>query len=92
MSCAKCLAEEAIGIDTIKGLGKHSANKILGAFSENRDINEAIAILSQPPSYIKTEAWKSFSQEYYDKQIPRWESERINALAWLTKYKEEHGF
>ncbi len=35
-SCSKCQAEHLLGIDTIKGLGKHEANKIQWAFVINQ--------------------------------------------------------
>ena len=34
-SCIRCQVEEALGVDTIKGLGKHSARKIEGAFGRD---------------------------------------------------------
>jgi len=91
-ACVKCHAEDALGISTIEGLGKHSAHKIMGSFGENGTIDEAITILEQKPSYEKTEVWKGFTQEEYEKHIPRWESEREVALKWLKAYKEKHGF
>ena len=93
-SCVRCWIEDMLGIDTMKGLGKHQANKVLGVFGKegNRTIDEAIASLEQPTSYVKTDAWKSFTQEQYESHIPRWENERVTAVAWLKKYKEEHNF
>ncbi len=87
-SCMKCHAEEALGISTIQGLGKHSAHKIMGAFSENRTIDEAITYLEQKPSYVKPDNWPTD----YEKYIPRWKSEREAAIKWLKTYKQEHGF
>jgi hypothetical protein len=84
----KCHAEDALGISTIQGLGKHSAHKIMGAFSETRTIDEAIAYLEQKPSYVKPDNWST----HYEKHIPKWESEREAALKWPKTYKEEHGF
>jgi alpha-L-fucosidase len=93
MTCVKCMAEEALGISTIEGLGKHSAHKIMGAFGENSSIDEAINRLETKPDYTyKPESWINFSQKEYEKHIPRWEAERLAALKWLKTYKEEHGF
>jgi hypothetical protein len=89
-SCGKCLAEEALGIDTIEGLRKHAANKIYGAFSETDDINEAISYLEKQPSYIKPDTWPD--EVGYEVHLTRWESERKSALKWLKQYKETHGF
>lgn len=91
-SCARCQVEEMLGINTIKGLGKHSAVKIQGAFGRdgNKTIDEAIASLEQRPSYVKPDSWPD--SVGYDIHIPRWESEREAAIKWLKKYKEEHGF
>jgi hypothetical protein len=92
MTCEKCLAEAALGIDTIKGLRKHSANKIMGAFGEkgDRTIDEAIRLLEEEPDYKKPETWPDSVD--YDIHIPRWEKERESALKWLKAYKETHGF
>jgi hypothetical protein len=89
-SCMKCHAEGALGINTIKGLGKHSANKIMGAFSGGKTIDEAITTLEQKPSYEKPKDWPDVVG--YEKHIPRWEAEREAAIKWLKIYKEDHGF
>jgi hypothetical protein len=93
-TCFRCLVEDMLGIDTLKGLGKHQASKVLGAFGKegNKTIDEAIESLEQPMSYVKTDVWKAFTQEQYESHIPRWENERVTAVAWLKKYKEEHNF
>jgi hypothetical protein len=94
-TCSKCLAESYLGIDTIKGLGKHEASKIMGAFGEKGDktIDEALEILRTPYDYEKRHSsWKNYAPEEYAKHIPRWESEKKRAIEWLEKYKEEHGF
>ena len=91
-SCMRCFVEDMLGINTIKGLGKHEANNVLGAFGkdEKKTIDEAIASLEADKEYIKPETWPdSVGYEIY---IPRWESERKRAIEWLKKYKEEHGF
>ena len=93
MTCAKCMAEEALGINTIEGLEKHSAHKIMGSFGENGTIDEAINRLEAKPEYTyKPESWINFSQKDYETLIPRWESERKAAVNWLKAYKEKHGF
>lgn len=91
-TCFRCVVESMLGIDTIKGLGKHQANKIQGAFGKdgNRTIDEVIAILDTIPEYKKPPTWPDGVG--YDVHIPRWESERKSAAVWLRKYKEEHGF
>ena len=91
-SCLRCRVEEMLGIDTIKGLGKHQAYKVQGAFGKdgNKTIDEAIASLEQIPEYKKPDSWPD--SVGYDVHIPRWESERKSAAVWLRKYKEEHGF
>ncbi len=91
-SCARCQVEYMLGINTIKGLGKHPANNVLGAYGKdgNRSIDEAIAQLEKKPSYVKPEKWPD--SVGYDEHIPRWEREREAAIKWLKGYKEEHGF
>jgi hypothetical protein len=91
-SCMRCNAEEMLDINTIKGLGKHQANKVQGAFGKDgeRTIEEAIASLEVKPEYKKPDTWPD--SVGYEIHIPRWESERLSAIEWLKKYKEEHGF
>lgn len=85
-SCIRCQVEDMLDINTLKGLGKHSARKIEGAFGKNgsKTIDEAIASLEEVPSY---DEYKEYAMH-----IPRWENERLFAIEWLKKYKEEHGF
>jgi hypothetical protein len=95
MTCGKCMAESFLGIDTIKGLGKHEAHKIMGAFGEkgDRTIDEALEVLRTPYDYEKRHlSWKNASPDEYAKHIPRWEAEKKRAIEWLEKYKEDHGF
>lgn len=91
-SCARCQVEEMLDINTIKGLGKHQASKVQGAFGKDGDrtIDEAIAVLEEDKEYIKPDNWPDCIG--YEIHIPRWESERKTAIAWLKKYKEEHNF
>ena len=91
-SCIRCQIECMLGIDTLKGLGKHQANKVLDAFGKegNRTIDEAIESLEKDRDYVKPDNWPD--SVGYEVHIPRWENERITAIAWLNKYKEEHGF
>lgn len=91
-SCIRCQIEDMIGINTIAGLGKHQANKVLGAFGKegDRTIDEAIESLEKDRDYVKPDNWPD--SVGYEVHIPRWENERITAIAWLNKYKEEHGF
>lgn len=91
-TCDKCQAESKLGIDTIPGLGKHPANKILAAFGRNNDksIDEVIEILSTyvPPS--KGPSWDIFSQEEFDKNLQRWEEENKHALEYMLKHRDTH--
>jgi hypothetical protein len=80
-SCAKCHAEHLLGIDTIKGLRKHSGPQIAGAFGTQRQTcAEAIAWLEgNPPSKTCKEAWHA-------PHIARWAQEQLAAIAWLKHY------
>lgn len=91
-SCIRCQVEDMLGINTIKGLGKHSARKVMNAFGKdgNATIDEAIACLEKVPSYEKPETWPDAVG--YSTHIPRWETEREAAVKWLKNYKIEHGF
>lgn len=90
-SCSKCHAESLLDIDTIKGLGKHSAYKIDSAFGKNNEksIDEALESLAnyQP---VRSETWMKYPQEEFDKHIPRWTQEAQAAYTWLKNYKDEH--
>jgi hypothetical protein len=93
MSCIKCHAEAALGIDTIKGLGKHQAHKIMGAFTNGKNIDEAIQHLRKPYRYEdRHSSWEKYSREDYERHTPRWQAENDAAIAWLQRYREEHGF
>ena len=91
-ACMRCYIESWLGIDTLKGLGKHQAAKVLGSFGKksNKTIDEAIASLEADKEYIRPDTWPS--QVGWDEHIPRWKKEREDALVWLKKYKEQHGF
>jgi hypothetical protein len=91
-SCMKCYAEYILGICTTQGLGKHEGGLIQGAFGKTRDrsIDEAIESLRKVPDYRRPDSWPQSVD--YERHIPRWEQERLNALHWLITYKETHGF
>lgn len=97
-SCTKCHAEGLLGIDTIKGLGKHSAHKVDGAFRVGEDrklnctIDEALEKLRHPkyepptdPERLK--AWGGVGG--YEKHIPRWKEENAHAITWLETYRDK---
>lgn len=90
-SCDKCRVESLLGIDTIKGLGKHAAYKIDSAFGQDneRSLDEALEHLENY-NPIKGVGWEKSSQEEFDKHIPRWKSEAKVAYEWLLNYKKEH--
>lgn len=87
-SCDKCHAESLLGIDTIKGLGKHEGSKVSGAFDmkpggvDGRTLDEAIERLEQYKPAADWEGWEAHAE--------RWEREAKNALAWLKEYKDQH--
>jgi hypothetical protein len=91
-SCPRCQAEDALGIDTIRGLGKHSAHKIQAIFGykDEKTIDEVIEELGTESEYIKPDTWPDVVG--YEKHIPRWKAEQEAAHKWLKAYKEEHGF
>lgn len=91
-SCSKCQAENILGLDTIKGLRKHEAHAIEGAFTKKgtkfaergnqNSIDEAIQILEQ---YIPTVSWEGAEAHF-----ERWMEESIRATKWLKEYRKEH--
>jgi hypothetical protein len=86
-SCMKCHAERLLGIDTIKGLGKHAAHKIDTAFAVERSLDEAIAWLDDYKPE-RGEAWLRFPQADFERHIPRWTEEARQAAAWLREYRQ----
>jgi hypothetical protein len=87
-SCDKCHAESILGIDTIKGLGKHEGSKISAAFDmksggvDGRSLDEVIEILANYKPRAEWEGWEAHAE--------RWAREASNALTWLKAYKEQH--
>jgi hypothetical protein len=99
MSCSKCHAESKLGIDTIKGLGKHPGHKIQSAFSykegdvwKERSLDEALAILGgYDPKQTDPDtdaAWAKVGG--FEAHIPRWKAEAKAAYDWLLAYRNEH--
>lgn len=89
-SCSKCHAEELLGINTIKGMGKHSAYKIRDAFGKDneRTMQEALDHLKnydpEPgPSYVN-------NHKLFYECLPRWKKEAEVAYNWLLMYSQEH--
>ena len=77
-------------IDTIKGLGKHTAYKINAAFGTNNEksIDEAIEYLANydpKPKDPESDAWKKLGG--YEQYVPRWKEEAKMAHDWLVNYK-----
>jgi hypothetical protein len=95
-SCVRCEVEDMLGVNTLEGLGKHEALKVLRAFEKVETIDEAInsleRLLEQPFTSNKPDLWKMFSQKEYEKHIARWKAETVNALKWLKIYKIKHEF
>ncbi len=87
-SCEKCYAESKIGIDTISGLGSHSANKIMYEFREHKTIDEVINSLDNY-NPVMGECWKD-NVERWKSHLPRWKEEAKVAAEWLKNYKKEH--
>ena len=90
MSCDKCHAEELLGINTTKGLGKHEGSMIFGAFGEGpknnwtkqRSVHEVIVYLENYEPKADWEGWEAHAD--------RWKAEAAEAAIWLKKYRDEH--
>ena len=94
-SCSKCHAESVLGIDTIKGVGKHALTKIEGCFLKPQiekgkwagydldvTIHDAIRKLE---NYEPKADWAG-----WEVHAPRWKAEASRALEWLRAYRDEH--
>lgn len=79
-SCGKCHAEHILGIDTIRGLGKHEAASFSSFFRNNPDATakECLEYLQNKP-ITATEDW-------HHHHLERWKNERENAIGWLKNY------
>jgi hypothetical protein len=87
-SCTKCHAENMLGVDTVRGLGKHSAYKIDSAFANGASIHEAVERLANyKPTHDPASSWP---REDWEKHVPRWIEEGKRAHAWLAAYRDEH--
>jgi hypothetical protein len=91
-ACGKCLAEAYLGITTIDGLGKHEATKIKTAFSEGRDIHQAIEWLKvfDPTDPKPGTTWRDKHPDLWDSAVPRWKEEAKIAAKWLAEYKYKY--
>ena len=89
-SCSKCHAESILGIDTIKGLGKHSAYKVDGAFGKNNEktIDEALESLRNYDPKPTGPGWDKLGG--YEQYVPRWKAEAASAYEWLLNYRNTH--
>lgn len=86
-SCPKCHAESMLGIDTISGLGSHSAHKIFYEFREHKTIDKVIESLENYNPQI-SDVWKD-NIEGWNHHLPRWKKESKDAAEWLKRYKKE---
>jgi len=94
-SCGKCHAESVLGVDTIRGLGKHEAARLQSLFggyggAPERGISEVIQMLTEQigQPFAKPEKWPD--KVGWEKHIPRWTEETRRALRWLTEYRDAH--
>ena len=83
-SCSKCQAEDRLGIDTIKGLGKHPGHKISSAFHNNQKTCAQVISEWEATPVIETQDW-------HKEHIERWQKERGHALEWLKAYLPKVG-
>jgi len=89
-SCSKCHAESILGIDTIKGLGKHSAYKVDSAFGKDNEktIDEALESLRNYDPKPTGPGWDKLGG--YEQYVPRWKAEAASAYEWLLNYRNTH--
>jgi hypothetical protein len=89
-SCPKCCAENTLGIDTTKGLGKRAGSRVYALFSkEGMTLDKAIEELDNYAP-VKGVGWERMSQADFDSSVPRWLDEAKRAAEWLRAYRAEH--
>lgn len=90
-SCSKCHAESILGIDTIKGLGKHPGHKIASVFSRWDPKTKEHSL---PPVSIDDalEALRTYEPKAdwpgWEAHTERWKEEGRQAYEWLLNYKK----
>ena len=83
--CSKCHAEGMLGVDTIKGLGKHPGHKVQSIFWKGATLGQVIQKLDTEPI---TPTWGI--PKDWAPHMERWEQERHDAVQWLRAYQQEH--
>ena len=97
-SCQKCRAERHLGIRTIKGLNKHAADALSGAFDkfkietdgeDDYDLKKVLDYLKNYDPETDTEVAKNLTKyEWYRKFFPDWKKSAHEAHEWLKLYQE----
>lgn len=90
-SCSKCVAESLLGINTIEYLTPHVAYKINLAFGRSNEntTEQAIYYLANYTPK-KDSSWDNYSQEDFDKHIPRWIEESKKSHDYLVSYSNTY--
>lgn len=92
-SCIKCHAESLVGVDTIAGLGKHPGSKLSGLFQTPKGggpeptIDEVLEKLRDYKP-VKGPGWERYTEEDFQRNVPRWTAEAKHAYDWLLEYKK----
>ncbi len=90
-SCSKCQAEDMANVNTISGLGKHSAHRIDGVIRANpgAPIEQILGELANP-DFSAPNAHYSGQEALWFQCVPRWTQESHRAHEWLKKYFADH--
>ena len=79
-TCMKCWAEQFLGIDTTKGLGKYEGSIIEDLFrNKNISCKDAIKHLEKNPIQLMAN---------HAENHVKWLQHRLNALEWLKNYEK----
>jgi hypothetical protein len=88
-TCMKCMAEDALGVNTIKGLDKQGAHRIDSLMRQGLTLSQTIDALENP-TFERATTGARWTEGEFNKHLPRWTADSKKAAEWLRKYRDDH--